>query len=165
MGITLSIDTKPIDKVIKQINEYKADMQRKEARLVTELARYGCSKAQIKFNNFIDYDGENVVTVEFDVNGTEATIRANGQAVAFIEFGAGVYYNGLAGKYPIPTPPEIVGIGEYGHGLGKRKAWGYYQEDGNLVITHGNPPAMAMYNTIVELEEEIGDIAREVLRS
>lgn len=162
------LSQKSIENAITQINEYKAKIQEKETQLLSKLAELGCTRARIVFANFIRYDGNNDVTVDFNVDGTKATISAKGEAVAFIEFGAGVYYNG-ADSYPLPRPEGIVGIGQYGKGKGKQKAWGYYQ-DGirdkkHLVITHGNPPAMGMYQAIVEISEEIGDIAKEVFRS
>ena len=88
-------------------------------------------------------------------------IKAEGKAVAFIEFGAGVYHNS-GEPYPKPRPDGIVGIGQYGKGLGKRQAWGFKDDSGELVITHGNPAAMPMWYASEEMRKNILKIAKEV---
>ena len=52
-------------------------------------------------------------------------------------------------------------IGSYGKGLGKRKVWGYYR-DGELILTHGTPATMPMYNALKQACDNIWSIAREV---
>jgi hypothetical protein len=107
------------------------------------------------------YDGVNdsEVTLKIIENGYQ--IVAEGHAVAFIEFGAGVYYN-PSEPYPNPRPDGIVGIGEYGKGYGKRQAWGFKNESDELVITHGNPAAMPMWYASEEMRNSILQIARRV---
>jgi hypothetical protein len=48
-----------------------------------------------------------------------------------------------------------VGIGEYGKGYGKRQAWGFRDESGELVVTHGNPAAMPMWYASEEMRNSI----------
>ena len=57
-----------------------------------ELARIGMQEASVRFST-AQYDGTNDsnVTIEKTQNGYN--VVANGNAVAFIEFGAGVHYN------------------------------------------------------------------------
>ena len=81
----------------------------------------------------------------------------------FIEFGAGVYFNGPE-PYPEPRPDGVAKIGEYGQGKGKQNTWGYYDDGGNLILTHGTPAAMPMYHAERTMEQEIKRIAREVFR-
>ena len=109
------------------------------------------------------YDGEKDVSVSVEPIENGWKIVASGQAVCFIEFGAGVYFNG-AEPYPEPRPSGVVGIGEYGQGKGKRDMWGYYDSGGNLVLTHGTPAAMPMHHAGRVMEQEIDRIAREVFR-
>ena len=85
------------------------------------------------------------------------------RAVFFIEFGAGVYYNGSE-PYPEPRPKDIVGIGEYGHGWGKRQAWVFYDSNGEKVVTHGNPAEMPMFYAKEEVLVRLNEIAREVFQ-
>ena len=64
-----------------------------------------------------------------------------------------------------PRPDGIVGIGEYGQGKGKQKSWGYYDDTGELVVTHGNPATLAMWYATQEMEREVIRIAKEVFGS
>jgi hypothetical protein len=107
------------------------------------------------------YDGTNDVSVKLDETNNGYVIVADGNAVAFIEFGAGVYHN-TSEPYPNPRPQGIVGIGEYGKGMGKRKAWGYKDENDTLVITRGNPAAMPMWYASEEIKKSVLRVAKEV---
>jgi hypothetical protein len=55
-----------------------------------------------------------------------------------------------------------VGIGEYGKGQGKQKAWGYYDENDELVITRGNPAAMPMWYASEEIKNSVLKVVKEV---
>ena len=131
-----------------------------EKQLLEELANIGLKEAQVRFTNAM-YDGVNDSEVTLDAIENGYRIVAKGKAVAFIEFGAGVYYNPTE-PYPNPRPDGIVGIGEYGKGYGKRQAWGFKNESDELVITHGNPAAMPMWHASEEMRNSILTIARRV---
>lgn len=158
--IPLSLNTKSINSAIKEVRAYKKWVQDKTLELTRKLAELGADEAKVRFVG-AQYDGINdsSVTVEPITNGYK--IVAAGNAVCFIEFGAGVYYNGTE-PYPEPRPSGVVGIGEYGQGKGRRKAWGFYDADGALVITHGTPAAMPMYHASRVMMQEVSRIAKEV---
>ena len=124
--IRMRLSTKSIGQALKELKAYRNSIESKEKELLDELANIGVREASIRFTTAI-YDGVNDsdVTLEAIENGYR--IVAKGQAVAFIEFGAGVYHN-PSEPYPNPRPEGIVGIGEYGHGYGKRQAWGFRDE-------------------------------------
>lgn len=133
-----------------------------------ELARIGMQEASVRFST-AQYDGTNDsnVTIEKTQNGYN--VVANGNAVAFIEFGAGVHYN-AGSSYPIEKPSGIVGIGEYGKKQGKKDEWRYKGEpgtngtpsrDGRTVKTHGNPAQMPMYHTLTAMKDEVERIVKE----
>ena len=158
--ITISLGSKSISKAIKEVKAYKKWIESKANELTRRLAEIGASEAKVRFGG-AQYDGVNdsVVKVEPITNGYQ--VVATGGAVFFIEFGAGVYYNGSE-PYPEPRPAGVSKIGEYGKGYGKRKAWGFYDESGELVVTHGNPAAMPMYHASRTIQQEVERIAREV---
>lgn len=151
-----------VETVINHLNNLPKDIDAKAHELLNRLARIGINTAEIGFHRAEgSYDGT------FDVSVTpepiwrdEKTlvIEASGTAVLFVEFGAGVYNV----PYPVQTPPEILPRGEYGKGFGKRKAWGFYGEGGELVITHGNAPARAMFDASMDIRAKITEIAKEV---
>ena len=149
----MSLSSKSIQNAINELKAYRASLDAKMDKLLEELANIGVKEASIRFTTAI-YDGVNdsSVTLESIENGY--CIKAEGKAVAFIEFGSGVYHN-TSEPYPNPRPDGIVGIGEYGKGYGKRQAWGFRDESGELVITHGNPAAMPMWYASEEMRNAI----------
>lgn len=157
MKISFSLSEESIEKAIKQIEQYGKWVSEKSDLLAEKLAEIGLNEARIRFEEAAP--GEITTSVERTQNGWK--IVASGDSVCFIEFGAGVYYNSNS-DYPLPKPQGIVGIGEYGKGKGKRNAWGYYDDNHNLVITHGTPASMPMYFAGKNMEQEISRIAKEV---
>ena len=154
--ITIDLSAKSIDSAIKEVRKYKAWILEKEKELRQRLAMLGASVASIRFSTAI-YNGTNDVTVRVDDNGSTATIYAEGESVAFIEFGSGDKYG-----YGHPQAGEFgVGPGTYPDGKGN---WdnpnGWYIPGGEH--TYGNPPAMAMYDAVRTMTEQVTMIAKEV---
>ena len=160
MVIDIDLNTKSIDAAIRKVEKYKRWVDSKTQELVKRLAEVGLEEARVRFSS-AEYSGENDVEVTVEPIADGFKIVATGQAVFFIEFGAGVYYNGTE-PYPEPRPKGISNIGEYGDGKGKRKAWGFYDESGELVITHGTPAAMPMLHASRTMQQEVERIAKEV---
>lgn len=173
--IVVELSKDAIDKAIKELNDYKKWVNRKTKELLEQLSLIGIQEASIRFSG-AQYDGTNDTKLEtkesFDGTNYVYTIVAGGQAVCFIEFGAGVYYNSAG--YPLQKPAGVVGIGEYGEKKGTQNTWAYYGENpgsngvlresakGSVVITHGNPAAMPMYYAGSEMKQKILSIAKEV---
>ena len=158
--ITTTLNKQDIDREIKELKAYKQQFLKREKALLERLAQIGLKEASVRFTTAM-YDGTNDVSVHLDTTSNGYAIVADGKAVAFIEFGAGVYHN-TSEPYPNPRPSGIVGIGEYGKGMGKRKAWGYKNENDELVITRGNPAAMPMWYASEEIKNSVLKIVREV---
>ena len=157
---TIHVGLDNLDDAIKEIQRYELWVKQKTKALVEQLALLGAQEASVRFAAAM-YDGVNdtQVTVEPTANGY--TISAEGEAVAFIEFGAGVYHN-PSEPYPNPRPTGIVGIGEYGNGKGKQQGWAFYDESGALVKTRGTPAALPMWYATEEIRNQILAIALEV---
>ena len=154
--ITIDLSAKSIDSAIKEVRKYKMWVLEKEKELRQRLAMLGASVASIKFSTAI-YNGTNDVTVRVEDDGSTATIYAEGQSVAFIEFGAGAKHG-----YGHPQAGEFgVGPGTYPDGKGN---WdnpkGWYIPGGEH--TYGNPPAQAMYSAVQTITEQVTMIAKEV---
>ena len=158
--IKCTLSTEDIKRAIKELKAYKQKFLIKEKRLLEGLAEIGIKEASVRFTTAM-YDGTNDVSVRLNKAKNGYVIEAKGEAVAFIEFGAGVYHNGSE-PYPNPRPTGVVGIGEYGQGKGKRKAWGYKNENDELVITRGNPAAMPMWYASEEIKNSVLRLAKEV---
>jgi hypothetical protein len=156
--INVELSTKGINQAIKELKLYKAWVLQKEEELRIRLATLGATVASIKFSG-AKYDGVKDVTVRVDDTGSVAVIYAEGEAVAFIEFGTGITYG-----YGHPQAAQFgVGPGTYPEGKGnwnKPKGWWY----GKRQHTYGNPPAMAMYDAVQAMTVDLTRIAREVFQ-
>lgn len=166
--ISFSLDSKSINEAIREIEDYKQEIKRKTVRLRERIAEYIAETASQGFGSAVVDDllrgGARSASVDVSVDSREnvSVVVANGEDAVWVEFGAGVYYNGQAGSSPHPKGGELgLTIGGYGKGYGARNVWGFY-EDGELKLTHGTPAAMPMYNAMKTVCAEIVDIAREV---
>lgn len=157
--IKIELTNKSIGNAMKEVRRYKTWVSQKEAELRSRLAMMGATVASIQFSRAI-YHGSNDVTVRVDSTGSVAVIYAEGETVAFIEFGAGATYG-----YGHPQAGEFgVGPGTYPDGKGhwdNPNGWWF----GSGQHTYGNPPAMAMYSAVKEIAENLTKIAAEVFRA
>lgn len=153
-------DSRSIQTAIKELEKEKSIIQQKTNELNERLANIGLLKAEAIYGEAL-YDGDNDVTVGTEKTASGWLIVAEGQAVAFIEFGAGIYYN-ADGSYPLTKPEGIVGIGEYGKGWGKRRGWVFKTASGSHVFTRGTPMAMPLYHAGKEVREKTLSVAREI---
>jgi hypothetical protein len=154
-----------INDAAQELRKYAKWVSWKEAELITKLAERGRRVAELNFTLAM-YNGTNVeddITVSVDENGSSAVIYAKGSAVAFIEFGSGAkegYGHPDAGKHGFG--PSTWSLGDQGKGH-----WddpnGWYYAHGKK--THGNPPAMAMWQAVQTMTEELTTIAKEVFGS
>lgn len=161
-----------IENAIKETKKYKEWLKEKSRLLLEQLTQQGFSIASANFARAV-YDGSNDVSVSIRQDGIHTrAIVAVGASVLFIEFGTGIVY-------PDNHPEAAVhGMrrGGYGKGHGNQTAWGYYgnpgtngqvvtKKNGNsVVITHGNPANMCMYDTAKQLEMLLPRMAREVFQ-
>lgn len=153
------ISDKNIANAAKELRRYAEWVTEKEAELRSRLASLGATVASIQFARAI-YNGTNDVSVRVDDTGSVAVIYAEGESVAFIEFGSGITYG--SGH---PQAGELgMGPGTYPEGKGhwdNPSGWWYAHGQ----HTYGNPPAMAMYQAVQAITEDLTRIAREVFAS
>ena len=155
------ISASNIEAAVQEMREYAEWVGRKESELIAKLAERGKSVAEIKFASAV-YDGTNDVSVRVDSTGSVAVIYAEGEAVAFIEFGSGAamgYGHPQADKHGLGP-----GTWSMDESLGGKGHWdnpeGWYYAHGKK--SQGNPPAMAMYDAVQAITTELTEIAKEV---
>ncbi len=156
--IDIELTDASIKNGIKELQQYKRWIVEKEAELRSRLASLGASVASIEFSRAI-YNGSNDVSVRVDDTGSVAVIYAEGESVAFIEFGSGIkhgYGHPQAGEHGM-GPGTYPGKGNWDN----EKGWWY----GHGQHSYGNPPAMAMYEAVQKMTEELTRIAKEVFRT
>lgn len=154
--IQVELSRKGLTRAMNELREYKKWVEAKEGELTQRLAALGATVASIQFSRAI-YNGSKDISVRVDSTGSVAVIYAEGESVAFVEFGAGSKYG-----YGHPQAGEFgVGPGTYPEGKGHwddPNGWWY----GHNQHTYGNPPAMAMYQAVQTMTEQLTQIAREV---
>ena len=174
MSKTIKFGLSPgeIQRAINEVEKFKTEFQKKvdtyRKRMAEEIAVY----ASAYFENSIMDDVINGsprkpnVDVTFSDNGKIAVVVADGEDAVWCEFGSGVYHNGSVGSSPNPYGNDLgFTIGSYGKGHGKQKVWGYYTDPDSktgLVLTHGTPASMPMYNAAQKVLRKSVEIAREV---
>lgn len=168
--VKVPLSQRGIDTLLREIESYTVWLKERSQVLLDRLAQAGFEVASARFAKAA-YDGTNDASVSMETRGDGVrAVVAVGASVLFIEFGTGV-------TYPDNHPQAAeLGMkrGEYGQGHGKQSSWGYYGDPGTngvvkmkkdgstVVITHGNPANMPMYETVKELEAMLPDLVKEV---
>lgn len=153
------LSAESIAEAAQELRRYAEWVEQKENELRSRLASLGATVASIQFARAI-YNGTNDVSVRVDDTGSVAVIYAEGESVAFIEFGSGERYGSghpQAGELGFGPGTWSDGPDGKGH-WDNPKGWWY----GHGQHSYGNPPAMAMYNAVQAMTEDITTIAREV---
>lgn len=106
--------------------------------------------------------GADVKVLPPSKDGDGYTITVQNEDAVWVEFGAGVYHNGIVGTVANPYGLNLgFAIGFYGEN-GAKDTWGFRDESGELRLTHGTPAQMPMYRAVQTLIAEIPQIAQEV---
>ena len=170
MRITLDLNdletlSAQCDEAVRELDELNKRLKQAETEVPQRLADIGRDEAQLRFDDAASYyDGDNNnTTVSVENVRNKSTVVASGDNVTFLEFGAGVYYNGK-GSYPGTRPPGIVGIGEYGKHNGRKNTWWYPTVDG-YKPTHGNPASGAMYFAKLKVEDNAVKVIKDVIKA
>lgn len=161
---TLSV--KSIKQMQRELERYRQSIVDKNAVFLSRIAQAGIEVIDEKIAESRGDSDKNhntrFVVRTFDGH-SEAKLVCEGVDILFIEFGAGVHYNGPAGSSPHPLGPEFgYTIGSFGEGNGKYDNWGYYDESGALHISHGTEATMPMYHAAETMRQKVIEIAKEV---
>ena len=164
--IKCSLNQKSIQNAIDQLKVYQTELNNKNELFIQRLAELGIPiidqnialaqgdsdknhNTYIKINRFGSY--------------SQAALVCEGSGLLFIEFGAGIHYNGAAGSSPHPKGEEFgYTIGSYGQGKGKNESWVYVADSGEWVRSYGTEATMPVYKASVEIMQNICRIAKEV---
>lgn len=170
--IKFGLSESEIQRAIDEVEKFKTDFLKKVDTYRKRIAKEIAEQASANFENSVMDDVINGsprkpdVTVDWTDDGKIAVVVANGEDAVWCEFGAGVYHNGSVGSSPNPYGNDLgFTIGSYGKGRGQQKVWGYYTDPDSktgLVLTHGTPASMPMYNAAQEVLRKSVEIAREV---
>ena len=170
------LSVKSIENLKKELLNYKNDeLPNLLVKFTEELLKIGIQVVDERMNNaFYKFDKDNIMSGADPSHNTfvriskfgsnvKATLVVTGRELLFIEFGAGVSFNTKAGSSPHKKGEEFgFTIGSYGKGYGSRKVWGYYNDNGDLVLTRGVKAEMPMYYADIAMIQSVVEVARRV---
>lgn len=145
----------------KQLQDYQKDLVKKCEEFVRRLAERGVEIAEMKITDYdAIYTGELLASINAEQgaviqNGAMWIVYTNCPWAKFVEFGTGI-----VGKNSPHPDTSIVGwkydVNEHGE-----KGWFYFR-DGEWHWTKGLPSRPFMWETSLQLTQEIVKIAKEV---
>lgn len=164
------LSVKGLDNLKKEILNYKNNILKQKIQLFAKrLSEVGVEVAKARASTLgAEFTGELINSIHTKdggvSNGTAIFfIVADSNHAVFVEFGSGQL--GKEAPYPYPMPDGVqwdynsgstiieFSPGQYG--------W-FYPRDGKWYFTQGMPARPFMYETSLELQEKIVQIAREV---
>ena len=162
------LDPKSVEKAIKQLDDYKREVETKTTELAQRLTTLGADIVRMKIVEMgAYYSGELLSGVSgyFSPTLNAGFIRVTSDHVAFVEFGTGV-----VGQSNPHKNGEYLSLASWGYATGSkifttkdgRVGWVYPTDDGGFRFTEGMPSRPFMYETALELERQYEQIAREV---
>lgn len=162
------LDSRSIEAAIKQIEEYEKSFDAKCKLLLDRLVNEVGAKV-VKENLGGEGDSDKNITVRPEtIESTPGSIvvelRARGRHIAFIEFGAGITFNGEVGSAAYPRAKELgFTIGSYsdfagtGYSQGQFEYWWY-----NGKRSYGTESTAPVYKAAEAMRQEVARIAIEV---
>lgn len=164
--IKMRLSHSSIRNAIREIEEFKQEFNFKCSLFVQRLAEIGLETINEHKYGRGDSDFNDMHTyVWLEESGTKvkATLVLAGKDVAFIEFGAGISYNGEGGS-PHPYGQSLgMLIGSYGKGHGLEESWVYFDRDsGQYKTSYGTEAAMPMYYADQKIIKSFFSAAQEV---
>ena len=157
--IVVPLSVSGIQKIQDELNEYQRWQKDKANELAERLAMLGATVASIRFLRAV-YTGMRDAAVSVVAIQNGYAVKADGESVLLIEFGAGITYG--TGH---PEAQEFgMGPGTYPDGKGHWNdpdGW-YLPKSAGGGHTYGNPPAMPMYEARKQIGQELPRIVKEV---
>lgn len=169
MVITINgVSEKSLRNAANKVRAYKNRVIANNREFLKDLAVTGMDEA----GNYLtviasDYIPPDFTTYDPHVYGDgskgamSTTLRLKGEQAAFVEFGAGVHYNGNPHGSPHPWGVELgFTIGDYGLHQGLKDGWwhaGHYY--------HGTPAAMPLYHASIAMKQNARVLAMINFRS
>ena len=167
----IRLNSKDINHAIDVLNTLTTLIKDKEVELRERIANMIRTEAEFNFNGaqYNDILGQGFETVRIQVHVENkdkySVVFTNQEEAVFVEFGAGVYYNGPAGSSPHPSGAKNAFlIGTYGYGYGKYQVWAFKGNNGDWIQTHGTPASMPLYRALQSAIPEIPRLAQMVFK-
>ena len=170
-NIEVRLDPKSIENAIKELQDYKKEVEQKARLLVQRLTDYGAEIARIKIVDMgAVYSGELLSGVDgyFSPLLNAGYVKVTSDHVAFVEFGTGV-----VGQQSPHTNGEYLSKAAWGYATGQKifttkdgkVGWIYPTDDGEFRFTEGMKSRPFMYQTALEIQREFPRMAKAVFET
>jgi hypothetical protein len=150
-----------LNRAIREIQRYKADLNAKVNTLIEALTEYGVKIAKVQVHQLDAwFTGELESSIEgyFNPSTGVGIIKAGSPYAVYVEFGTGI----VGARSPHPDPQEW----QYDVNAHGESGWWYYNNnDGKTHWTKGMQGRPFMYNTAKELESQCEKIVKELFNS
>lgn len=165
--INVKLDPKSIEKAIQELQDYKAEIERRVKLLVELLTNQGAELARAKLIEYGAYNyGDLYNSIEGVITEEIGIIRVSSEYALFIEFGTGP----IGAKNPHPSGEGVTYKSEpwYTKADGKpMELWYGWDpielEDGTIIYkTYGQKSKPFMWETAQELRANLLEFAKEV---
>jgi len=170
------LSSKSVEAAIKKIERYQEDLQDKCYELISRLVDdvgLPVIKARVdKAKGDSDKDYNYIVVDDWDnpdPNVKAIELKVSGDQFIFIEFGAGIHFNGPVGSSSSPVGEQLgYTIGSYsrrgGNGLsyGQYDKWRYIDSSGVEHESYGTEGTAPVYSAAQAMRNDIARIAGEV---
>lgn len=174
--LKVPLSQKGVQEAIDYLEDYKNSLTSRCEKLLKALSERGISEANVRFqeaeNDSTDTSHAYVSDVAFDGDTVTLDLTVSGKDIFFIEYGAGVYYNGHLGESAHESEkfraahPEFL-IGKYRKDPEDDSEWSKGAKDywfyGNGKFTHGTKATMPVYGATQAMSDlqNIRDAAQE----
>lgn len=151
-----------VSEALKQIRDYKKEVQRRANEVVSQLAQMGTQIVDTQFSIVAEQDPPEVYCL---VNGNSAMIIAEGDNVVFLEFGTGVDVTDKTKELGMETeglPPIYSGSWSETEGRGVFSRFGYWHYKGQLYT--GTMATQGFYFASKEIRERAVEEAKRIFR-
>lgn len=171
MVITINgLSEKSLRDAADKVRKLQKRYENKNREFVRELLKAGISVGQQHLSGAGDSTPPDFNSPHVMMGESGGVMRASlilrGEDVAFVEFGAGVHYNGHPNDSPHPLGAELgFTIGSYGQGHGLEEYWCYTDDNGVFVVSYGTEATMPLYHAEVAIKQEFVSIAKRVFGS
>lgn len=173
MVITINgLSAESLQKAARKVRRYQNKVAYNNKELVKALAYAGILTASRHLDTEGDSAPPSFTTIDPHVSTGKgdgslyATLRLKGEDVAFVEFGAGVHFNGEVGTSPNEYGVELgYTIGSYGHGHGAQDYWYYKDKSGNEHKSYGTKASMPLFYASNAIKNSASALAQDAFRS
>lgn len=161
-----------IQEAIRQITEYQNSLEYKCKVFLNRLADIGVNVIGSTYMGEGDSGPKPDTSREWGSGKTaELVLNVSGENLIFIEFGAGITFNGPVGSAAYPRAEELgFTIGSYsdsvgnGYSQGQFEYWYYQGADGARHRSYGTEAKHPVYNAAQAMRDAIVQTAIEVFK-